>query len=107
MEHAHGRASGRTDPHRTDCTLRDRNAPVQRTRVSGRASHRARRERSRGRDAAGLRERLREPAAVAGKARFSTWLTRIAVNEALSRARRLGKYKCFNDELSSVEPFMA
>src|SRR5687768_9425598 len=43
----------------------------------------------------------------AGKARFSTWLTRIAVNEALSRARWRGKYKCFNDELSSVEPFMA
>ena len=43
----------------------------------------------------------------AGKARFSTWLTRITVNEALSRARRRGQYKSFDDELSNVEPFMA
>jgi RNA polymerase sigma-70 factor (ECF subfamily) len=27
-----------------------------------------------------------------GRSRFSTWLTRIAVNEALARARRLGRY---------------
>ena len=42
-----------------------------------------------------------------GKARFSTWLTRIAINESLSRARRRGKYKLFDDERSNVEPFMA
>jgi RNA polymerase sigma-70 factor, ECF subfamily len=43
----------------------------------------------------------------AGKARFSTWLTRIAINEALARARRRGKYEPFDDEPGSVEPFMA
>ena len=43
----------------------------------------------------------------AGKARFSTWLTRIAINESVSRARRRGKYEPFDDELSNVEPFMA
>src|SRR5688500_10078953 len=43
----------------------------------------------------------------AGKARFSTWLTRIAINESLSRARRRGKYEAFDDEVSNVEPLMA
>jgi RNA polymerase sigma-70 factor (ECF subfamily) len=43
----------------------------------------------------------------AGKARFSTWLTRIAVNESLARARRRGKYECYDDDLSNPEPFMA
>jgi RNA polymerase sigma-70 factor (ECF subfamily) len=43
----------------------------------------------------------------AGKARFSTWLTRIAINESLARARRRGKYEVFDDEVSNVEPFMA
>ena len=43
----------------------------------------------------------------AGKARFSTWLTRIAVNESLARARRRGKYELYDDDLSNVEPFMA
>jgi len=42
----------------------------------------------------------------AGKARFSTWLTRIAVNESLARARRQGKYEPYDDE-SNAEPFMA
>ena len=43
----------------------------------------------------------------AGKARFSTWLTRIAINEALARARKRGKYEPFDEDLSNVEPFMA
>ena len=42
-----------------------------------------------------------------GSARFSTWLTRIAVNEALARVRRRGKYETFDDDLSTVEPFMS
>jgi RNA polymerase sigma-70 factor (ECF subfamily) len=40
-----------------------------------------------------------------GQAQFSTWLTRIAINEALARVRRLGKYEPF-DELTTVETFM-
>ena len=43
----------------------------------------------------------------AGRAQFSTWLTRIAVNESLARARRRGKYECYDDDLSNAEPFMA
>jgi len=42
-----------------------------------------------------------------GSARFSTWLTRIAINEALARVRRQGRYEAFDDELSDVEPFMS
>jgi RNA polymerase sigma-70 factor (ECF subfamily) len=42
----------------------------------------------------------------AGKARFSTWLTRIAVNESMARARRRARHESY-DELSNVEPFMA
>ena len=43
-----------------------------------------------------------------GSARFSTWLTRIAINEALARVRRQGRYEAFDDdEYSKVEPFMA
>jgi len=41
-----------------------------------------------------------------GSARFSTWLTRIAINEALARVRRLGRYQPCDDDLSDVEPFM-
>ena len=43
----------------------------------------------------------------AGKARFATWLTRIAVNESLARAHRRGQYEPYEDDLSNVEPFMA
>jgi RNA polymerase sigma-70 factor, ECF subfamily len=42
-----------------------------------------------------------------GSAQFSTWLTRIAINEALARVRRRGKYEAFDDNLSNVEPFMS
>ena len=41
-----------------------------------------------------------------GSAQFSTWLTRIAINEALARVRRRGRYEAF-DDLSNVEPFMS
>jgi RNA polymerase sigma-70 factor (ECF subfamily) len=41
-----------------------------------------------------------------GAARFSTWLTRIAVNESLARVRRRGKYETL-DDVSSLEPFMS
>ena len=40
-----------------------------------------------------------------GSARFSTWLTRIAVNEALARVRQRGRYDVFDEEQSTVEPF--
>jgi RNA polymerase sigma-70 factor (ECF subfamily) len=39
-----------------------------------------------------------------GRAQFATWLTRIAVNEALARARRRGRYEPFDD--SVVETLM-
>jgi RNA polymerase sigma-70 factor (ECF subfamily) len=41
-----------------------------------------------------------------GSARFSTWLTRIAINESLARLRRQGRYETFDDESPDVEPFM-
>jgi RNA polymerase sigma-70 factor, ECF subfamily len=39
----------------------------------------------------------------AGRAAFSTWLTRIAVHEALARVRRQGRYEPFDDDRASVE----
>src|SRR5687767_1448089 len=41
-----------------------------------------------------------------GTAQFSTWLTRIAIHEALARVRRRGRYEKLDDDLSNVEPFM-
>jgi RNA polymerase sigma-70 factor (ECF subfamily) len=40
-----------------------------------------------------------------GSALFSTWLIRIAINEALARIRRKGRYEAF-DAPSPVEPLM-
>lgn len=42
-----------------------------------------------------------------GSARFSTWLTKIAINESLARVRRQGRFEVFDDELSNVEPFLS
>lgn len=41
-----------------------------------------------------------------GLARFSTWLTRIAVNEALARVRSRGRYAAFDDDQMEREAFM-
>jgi RNA polymerase sigma-70 factor (ECF subfamily) len=41
-----------------------------------------------------------------GRALFSTWLTRIAINEALARLRRRGRYEPLDDDRSNVETFM-
>jgi len=43
-----------------------------------------------------------------GHAQFATWLTRIAVNEALARVRRRGRYEPFDDDPSqeSVIPLL-
>ena len=42
-----------------------------------------------------------------GQARFSTWLTRIAINEALARIRRVKRYEPFDEESARGEAFMA
>lgn len=43
-----------------------------------------------------------------GRAQFSTWLTRIAVHEAIARARRKGRYTALDaDEGGTVEQTMA
>ena len=42
-----------------------------------------------------------------GSAQFSTWLTRIAINESLARVRRQGRYEAFDEERANVEPFMS
>jgi RNA polymerase sigma-70 factor (ECF subfamily) len=42
-----------------------------------------------------------------GTARFSTWLLRITVHEALARRRRQGRYEAFDDERQMVEPLMS
>jgi RNA polymerase sigma-70 factor (ECF subfamily) len=40
-----------------------------------------------------------------GQAKFSTWLTRIAIHEALARVRRKGRYEPFDDESPTVDAF--
>lgn len=42
-----------------------------------------------------------------GSALFSTWLLRIAINEALARVRRQGRYEVFDDDVPHAEPFMS
>lgn len=42
-----------------------------------------------------------------GAAQFSTWLTRITINEAIARVRRRGRYEVFDETRSSAEPFMS
>jgi RNA polymerase sigma-70 factor (ECF subfamily) len=38
-----------------------------------------------------------------GRSQFATWLTRIAVNEALARVRRRGRYEALDEESPKVE----
>jgi RNA polymerase sigma-70 factor (ECF subfamily) len=41
-----------------------------------------------------------------GSAQFSTWLTRIAINESLARVRRQGRYEVFDEDVPR-EPVMS
>jgi RNA polymerase sigma-70 factor (ECF subfamily) len=41
-----------------------------------------------------------------GQAQFATWLTRIAINEALARVRRRGRYEPFDEDVPPVETLM-
>ncbi len=41
-----------------------------------------------------------------GAALFSTWLTRITINEALARVRRRGRYEVFDGDLPIGDPLM-
>ena len=40
------------------------------------------------------------------RAQFSTWLTRITINEALARVRRKRTYQCVDDETTEVESLL-
>jgi len=42
-----------------------------------------------------------------GSARFQTWLTRIAINEALARIRRQGRYEAFDEDDASMETLVS
>jgi RNA polymerase sigma-70 factor (ECF subfamily) len=39
-----------------------------------------------------------------GHAQFATWLTRMAINEALARVQRRGKYQAFDEALPPLRP---
>jgi RNA polymerase sigma-70 factor (ECF subfamily) len=41
-----------------------------------------------------------------GRAKFSTWLVRITINEAIARARQRGRQESFDEELLNVETLM-
>jgi RNA polymerase sigma-70 factor (ECF subfamily) len=42
-----------------------------------------------------------------GRAKFLTWLTKIAVNEAQARARKLGRYEALDSDTGNVETFVS
>ena len=42
-----------------------------------------------------------------GHAPFATWLTRIAINEALARVRHRGRYEPFEEDVTPVETLMS